>query len=171
MHNEMMGKNSGSMHHCLKSSGLLALRIALAIIFIYSGYQKLFPAHAMTVEMFGKMGFSPAGFWTWLVAIVEFFGGLMILLGVYARYAAVPLAITMIVAIIVVLRGGPVTGSFLPLAMLGGCLAILGVGAGKFRLVKNECHCGHCKMMGKDQPGGCCGGKGMCACQDAQAMK
>lgn len=170
MNNEMATKQGMSAHHCMKATGLLALRITFAIIFIYSGYEKLFPAHAMTVDMFGKMGFSPANFWTWLVGIVEFFGGIMILLGIFTRYAATLLAVTMLVATIVMLRSGPFMGAALPLAMLGGCLALMGTGAGKFRLVKTECHCGACKMMGKDQ-GGCCGGKGACACQDAQMKK
>lgn len=159
-------------HHCLKAAGLLALRIALAIIFIYSGYQKLFVGHDVVAGVFDKLGLIPSGFWAWVVGLVEFFSGIMILFGIFARYASVPLAIIMIVAMVTAHRGGPINGYFLPLALLGGCLAILGAGAGRYRVVKTECHCGMCKnsMMMKDdmmKKDGCCGS----ACMPSMDME
>jgi putative oxidoreductase len=181
MSNESMPEKCQSMmhhhHHCLKAAGLLALRIALAIIFIYSGYQKLFVGHEMVTGLFDKLGLAPAGFWAWVVGIVEFFGGIMILLGIFARYASVPLSIIMIVAMLTAHRGGPFSGYFLPLALLGGCLAILGAGAGRYRIVKTECHCRNCKnsMMMKDDmmmdKGGCEGGACMPGMEKDGMMK
>lgn len=153
----------------MKSGGILALRLVIAFIFVYSGYGKLFPMHDMAVQGFGAMGFPAPAFWVWFVGIVEVVGGLMVALGIFASYAAVPLVITMLVAIFVAHWGGPINGYFTPLALLGGLLSLIGTGAGKYRLVKTECHCKECKMAGKD--GGCCGGNGECACQKEGSKK
>jgi putative oxidoreductase len=155
----------------MKAFGILALRIFLAIIFVYSGYAKLFPNHDMAVAGFGAMGFPMPSFWVWLVGLVELIGGLMIGLGVYARYAAVPLSITMLVAIFVAHWGSPIKDYFLPFAVLGGCLSLMGTGAGCYRLVKTECHCTACKGMEGGKEGGCCGGKGACGCGDNEMKK
>jgi len=160
-------------HEKMKDFGLLALRLALAFIFIYSGYMKLGPSNAMASGMFGKLigPESWGSFWAYFVGGVEFFGGLMLLLGVFASYAAVVLSIVMVVAIFTAHWGGPINGYFLPLAVLGGTLAIMGNGAGCWRLVKTECHCPKCKAMcsseksmGKgEEMDGCCGkGDGCC---------
>lgn len=152
----------------MKSCGLLALRIAIAIIFIYSGYTKL-ANHGMIAGMFGSLGLVPAGFLAWFVGAIELVGGIMILLGVFAGYAALPLAIIMVVAMVTAHRGGPFNGYFLPLSLFGGLLALIGTGAGKYRLVKKECHCKGCNTDGN--AGGCCGGNGECACQKEQPKK
>jgi uncharacterized membrane protein YphA (DoxX/SURF4 family) len=55
----------------MKAVGILALRIMIAVIFVYSGYNKLFPNHAMAVAGFGGMGFPMPAFWVWLVGLVE----------------------------------------------------------------------------------------------------
>jgi len=157
------------VHGKMRDVGLLALRIAVAFVFIYSGYTKLGPNHEMASGMFGKLiGPESAGsFWAYFVGLAEFGGGLMVLLGVFASYAAVWLAIIMVVAIFTVHLGGPVNGYFLTVSLLGSCLALMGSGAGRFRLVKTECHCPKCKEVcstdeaasGKDADG-CCGGGG-----------
>ena len=170
MNEKMCGKNCGT-HPCMKAVGLLGLRITLAIIFIYSGYQKLFVGHEMVTGMFGSLGLVPASFLAWFVGVVEFVGGIMVLLGIFARYTAMPLAIIMVVAMLTAHRGGPINGYFLPLAVLGGCLALMSVGAGQYRLVKTECHCATCKGAGSEKEGSCCGGKGACGCGDKDIKK
>ncbi len=146
-----------SVHGKMKDAGLLALRIAIAFIFIYSGYGKLFTNHAMVSGMFAKLiGPESAGsFWAYFVGAAEFFGGLMVLFGAFASYAAVWLSIIMVVAIFIAHWGGPISGYFMPLAVLGGTLALVGNGAGCWRLVKTECHCPKCKMI-ESPKGGCC---------------
>ena len=158
-----------NVHEKMRCFGLLALRIALAFIFIYSGYGKLGPNHIVASGMFASLiGPESAGsFWAYFVGAAEFFGGLMLLLGVFARYAAIWLSIIMIVGIFTAHLGGPASGYFLSVALLGGTLAIMGSGAGCFRLVKTECHCSKCKTMvvggcckvDKKHEGGCCDGK------------
>lgn len=153
-------------HKAMKNFGILALRISIGVIFIYMGYGKIFTNHEGTVGMMAKaIGPAAAGsFWAYFVGTLELVGGLMVLLGVYATYAAVWLSIIMITAMLTVHAGGKFAGYFLPLAVLGGTLALMGMGAGKYRLVKTECHCPKCKMSEMNNVGGCCGGKELSYC-------
>ncbi len=83
--------------------GLLILRIVLGAVFIAHGYQKLFVLGAGGVAgFFGAIGIPAAAFFAWVVSLVEFFGGIAILVGLVARYAALLLAINMLVALLVV---------------------------------------------------------------------
>lgn len=151
----------GCTHKTAKNVGLLALRIAVGVIFMYMGYLKLGPGHNLATGMFAGMGLPGGGnFWAYFVGTLEFVGGAMVILGAYARYAAAWLAVIMVVAMLTVHRGGPFVGYFLPLSVLGGCLALLGTGAGRYRLLKAECCCKTCKAMYAGQEGGCdgCGG-------------
>ncbi len=141
-------------HSKMKAVGLLGLRLAVGIIFLYMGYSKLGPNHAGTAGMFSGMGL-PGNGTAYLIGLLEFVGGLMVIFGVYAKYAATWLAAIMVVAILTVHRGGPFMGYFLPLSVLGGCLALMGSGAGRYRLVKTQCHCKLCQEGMKE--GGCCG--------------
>ncbi|HLD61254.1 MAG TPA: DoxX family protein [Patescibacteria group bacterium] len=152
-------------HSTLKAAGMLALRIVVGVIFMYMGYSKLGPNHAgAAMMMAGKVGLPGGGdFWAYFVGMFELVGGLMVLLGVYARYAAAWLAVIMVVAMATVHRGGSFAGYFLPLSMLGSALALVGGGAGRWRLVKTECHCKGCRMaMGEVKQGCACGGN--CGC-------
>ncbi|OGH69446.1 MAG: hypothetical protein A2754_03570 [Candidatus Magasanikbacteria bacterium RIFCSPHIGHO2_01_FULL_47_8] len=149
---------SACTHPTLKAVGLLGLRVAIAFIFVMMGYYKLGPNHMGTVAMFAGLKFPMPEFWAYFVGGAELLGGIMVLLGVYVRYAATWLAIVIVVAILSVHRGGPLAGYFLPAAVLGGCLALLGVGAGPWRLVKTQCHCPGCRKPMEGEKGGCCGG-------------
>ncbi len=154
----MMCKHTLRCNPKMDSWGLLALRVVIGIIFIYSGYSKLFGNPLMTVGMFTKMGFPMPAFWAYFVGLAELVGGLMVLLGIYARIAAVWLSITMVVAILAAHLKGPFQGWFLPLSLLGSLLALMGVGSGDFRLVKAECCCPKCRMAAKEN-GQCCDDK------------
>lgn len=120
--------------------GLLALRISVAIIFINAGWTKLHMIDQVAA-MFGNMGVPLAGIMAWVVALVEFLGGIAVLLGVYTKEVSKFLAFTMVVALLLAHRGGPLQAATPALAMLGSTLALAGVGAGKWRLVKNESCC------------------------------
>jgi putative oxidoreductase len=79
------------------------IRFMLAAVFMFHGSQKLFGffdgggLHA-TAAAFGKMGFQMPMASALAAGSAEFFGGLVVLLGVGARIAAIPMAITMFVA-------------------------------------------------------------------------
>ncbi len=151
-----------SFHKTAKSLGLLALRIALAIIFIYMGYNKLGPSHLMASSMMGKViGPESAGsLWAYLVGGLEVVGGIMVLLGVYASVAAVWLAVIMVVAMFTAhAPHSPLPTYFLEVMVLGGALALAGTGAGKWRVLKTECCCKECRTKGAGCAGGCCSDK------------
>jgi putative oxidoreductase len=80
------------------------LRIGLGLILIPHGAQKFFGAFGgmgfeKFVELFDKLGYKPAALWLTLVASTEFFGGILLVLGLFTRLAALALVIFMIVAV------------------------------------------------------------------------
>ncbi|HEY4717299.1 MAG TPA: DoxX family protein [bacterium] len=82
--------------------GLLPLRIAVGIIFIAHGAQKLFPVLgggglAMTIQNFQQYLGIPA-FLTVVVALTEFLGGIALIAGALTRLASLGLFLNMVVA-------------------------------------------------------------------------
>jgi putative oxidoreductase len=81
----------------LKPLAQLMLRLALAIIFIYHGYPKLFTARAQWIAAFPKMGFP--GYFTFISGSLEFFGGCLLAVGLFTRIVALLLAGEMAIAL------------------------------------------------------------------------
>ena len=90
----------------LKTSGeawhTIPLRLAVGSVFIGHGAQKLFGwfgGHGLqaTTEAFSHMGFPPV--MATLAGCGEFFGGLLILLGLFTRLGSLAVAVVMLVAI------------------------------------------------------------------------
>ena len=71
----------------------------VGVVFAHSGWGKLNDLPRMT-QYFRDWGIPAPEFFTPLTAGIEFFGGLLLLVGLLTRFAAVPLMITMVVAII-----------------------------------------------------------------------
>jgi len=59
---------------------MLILRLVLGLIFIAHGWPKIKDLKA-TAQGFQGMGFKPGKFWGTVVAIAEFFGGLLFIAG------------------------------------------------------------------------------------------
>lgn len=78
---------------------LLLLRVGVAYIFIVHGWGKLTGIEG-TAGFFGGLGIPVPVVMAWVVAIVEFFGGILVLLGAYAKIPNLLLAIVMLVAIL-----------------------------------------------------------------------
>ena len=119
----------------LEPLGLLALRVSLGIIFFTHGYPKL--AHLGT----GMQGFfvqhGLPGYFAYISGVLEVFGGMLLVLGLFTRAAALLLAVEMAVAIWKVHSGGgylAVNNYELPLALAASCLALATVGAGMISL-------------------------------------
>src|SRR5499425_27500 len=115
----------------LQPFGLLALRIALGIIFITHGYPKLIRSNVEMQHMFVQHGL-PAQF-VYVAGVIEAFGGLLLALGLFVRPAALLLAIEMSVAIWKVHSSGGILAVHLyefPFALGAACLALATVGAG-----------------------------------------
>lgn len=79
--------------------GLLVLRLALGAAFVVHGYPKLFTAaRAGFAGWLDSIGIRPGKFWALVVGVVEFFGGVALILGVAAQLAALLIAADMLVA-------------------------------------------------------------------------
>lgn len=88
---------------------LLALRLAIGITFIVHGYPKLVPSGPAGFAGFVRsLGFPAPLFFAWVVAIVEFFGGMAMILGFLTRYVGALMAIEMLVTTIRVKMAGGV---------------------------------------------------------------
>ena len=125
-------------------AALMALRVAVAVVFIFQGWGKLNGIENV-IAMFTGLSFPLPALWAYLVAGVEFLGGIAILLGVYTRLAATLLAIIMVVALITVHIGQPLNQAFLAIAMLGATYALRELGSGAWALTKSDCVCDHKK--------------------------
>lgn len=129
-----------------KEYHLLPIRLALGWIFIAHGGQKLFGlwGGAGLQGMAGSlesMGMKPAMLWALLAAGGEFFGGLAVLLGIYARWGAFFIIIVMTVAIALVhgKRGFFMEnhGFEYNVALLGLAFSILFAGSGRFSIKRD----------------------------------
>jgi putative oxidoreductase len=118
-----------------KPLGLLLLRWGLAIIFCYHGYPKLAKAHA-TMQQFVRMGFP--SYFAMVSGILEVFGSLMLVIGLFTRVAALLLAGEMAVVIwrVDLARSGfYALGHYeLPLALGVATFALATVGPGLISL-------------------------------------
>ena len=121
------------------SWAVVPLRLIVGLIFIGHGGQKLFGWFGgygleATANFFQEqLGLAPGMLWAFLAAAGEFFGGLLLLLGLFARLQGAMLAFTMLVAILTAHNSGfflP-TGMEYALALLGGSLVFAISGAGK----------------------------------------
>jgi putative oxidoreductase len=82
------------------SLGPLTIRIALAVIFIYHGYSKVFAGgHAQIAELMASQGAPYPQLLGWLAGCTEFFGGCLLLIGLLSRIWALGLMILMAIAI------------------------------------------------------------------------
>ena len=77
----------------------LAARITVGVVFAQTGWLKLHALPRM-IENFRGWGIPAPEILTPLASGIEFVGGLMLLFGLLTRFAAVPLMIVMVVAIV-----------------------------------------------------------------------
>ncbi len=85
----------------------LPLRVLLGIAFMVHGAPKLFSAagHAGFVGLLQQIGIPAPAFMAWVVGVVEFFGGIALILGLLTAEVAVLLGIEMLVAMLTVHAG------------------------------------------------------------------
>jgi putative oxidoreductase len=83
----------------LQSAFLLLLRLYFGIAFIIAGFSKLQNIHGVA-DFFGSINIPFPVFNAYVVSIVEFVGGICLVLGLGTRLAAIFLGIVMIVAMV-----------------------------------------------------------------------
>ena len=115
----------------LQPFALLVLRFVLGAIMIAHGYHKVFGGFHHHMEMVGSLGLP--SWMAYLSAGTEFFGGIAIVLGLFARFFALAFLIEMAIAIWKVhfKNGliGPIGYEF-PLSLAAMALALMCFGGG-----------------------------------------
>ena len=114
--------------------GAVLLRLVMGVILVMSGYGKL-GNMAGTIGNFTKWGFPIPEATAWFIALLEFFGGIALLLGLFVRYLGALYAIEFIVAALRV--NLPLQGyqaSRLVLMLIAGGAALFFLGGGPFSI-------------------------------------
>lgn len=122
--------------------GLLILRLTVGLVLAAHGAQKLFgwfsgPGLTGLTGGFASMGFRPARLWAWLSAGVEFFGGLLFILGLFSPLGSIGIGSSMLMAITKVHwpKFWSDKGGFeFPLVNLAAAIAVGFTGAGAYAL-------------------------------------
>ena len=115
------------------SIGLAVLRVAVAAVFINHGRQKLFVyGFAGVTGAFTQMGVPFPGIMGPLIGLLEFFGGVALLLGFLTRLLAIGFVLDMLGAILLVQLKKGFSGFELEFLLLGSSLALALAGAGRF---------------------------------------
>ncbi|HLD06328.1 MAG TPA: DoxX family protein [Candidatus Nanoarchaeia archaeon] len=130
----------------MKPFSIFPLRLTLGIMFFIFGIQKFFAFDTMTGYAAG-VGLPLAGAAVIIAALLEIFGGLLIVIGLQARRAALVLALYLVLVILffdLTILGTPLAGladagmiNFLKnLALLGAALTLYLSGPGRWALDK-----------------------------------
>jgi putative oxidoreductase len=116
----------------LKPMALLLLRCALGAIFLYHGYPKLFTEAQRYAGAFPHMGFPP--YFAYIAGVLEFFGGILLIAGLFTRVIAALLTVEMAIAVwrVHLPQGGwaAVANYELPLILAVSAFALVALGAG-----------------------------------------
>jgi putative oxidoreductase len=78
----------------------LLIRLTAGSIFLSEGLQKFITPAATGAGRFAKLGFSNPSFWAYFTGSFEMVCGVLLLIGLLTRIAAIPLLIIMVVAFI-----------------------------------------------------------------------
>jgi putative oxidoreductase len=77
---------------------ILLARLALGVGFAMTGHGKLFGGHANVVELFTNLKIPMPELNAWFVSGLEFFGGILLVMGLGTRIIALMLSFAMLVA-------------------------------------------------------------------------
>lgn len=119
----------------------LIVRLTVGTIMAAHGWQKLVGGPGNFGQFLGQLGVPLPGLMAYVVTLVELLGGVLLILGLLSRLAALLLTINLTVAILLVkvnvgLIAPPEAGAGaeLDLALIAGFLTVLLLGPGKLSL-------------------------------------
>ena len=119
----------------LQPLALLVMRLVLGAVMVAHGYHKVFGGLQHHAHFVASLGLP--GWWGYLSSFAEFFGGILVLLGLFTRIAALAICIDMGVAIWKVHFHNGLTGQGgyeFPLALAALAFALIFLGAGPIAL-------------------------------------
>jgi putative oxidoreductase len=125
-----------------ESLGLLIIRIGVGLGLAVHGFPKISNPE-MWSQIGGSMGmlginFMPS-FWGFCASFTEFFGGIMIAVGIFTRINSALMTFTMIIAALVHIKMGDDYGKYshaLKLAFV--FLGLVFTGSGKYKILKKD---------------------------------
>jgi len=109
------------------------IRLVLGLILIFHGYAKLFGGIEGLTGFIAGVGFPAAALLAWLVALIEFVGGIAILVGFWTRPAALAVAVEFLFILVFFVRdkvGFGVGKAELEILIFATAIALLYTGAG-----------------------------------------
>jgi putative oxidoreductase len=124
----------------------LPIRLILGLGLAYHGFPKLFSAagQASFLSMLQSMGVPAPGLMIWGIGILEFVGGLLLVVGAFVEIVAAVIVVEIIINLAVALiRGGfpqplpgqqPLPGIEISLVYMAGLLALVLGGAGVYSI-------------------------------------
>jgi putative oxidoreductase len=131
---------AGSMRDRLVPLGYAFARVYFALLILPSGYEKVFSDGAARIAAGNilKTGFHPPMFWAWVVAYLEFFGMILLALGLLTRPIAFAFAIELgVIVLMVQMPNGyfwTSRGAEFALVLFLVCVAFVMGGGGRYSL-------------------------------------
>ena len=117
------------------SAGLLWLRVAAGLGIAIHGHGKVFGGYMdKFTSGVAQMGFPAPEFFAWAAALSEFAGGILLILGLGTRFAALSILTTMSVAFFITHGADPFKVKELAFLYWGISGALMLTGAGAFSL-------------------------------------
>lgn len=126
-----MGLQSANASAGSNSAGLLILRLGLGVLCIPHGYDKLVNFATYKTQFLNFLGMGTTVSLV-LSTFAEFFCAIMIMIGLYTRLSAIPLAINFLVATFWASKTGPFGDGEHTALYAVGFLALIFTGAGRF---------------------------------------
>ena len=130
----MLAKAYSNVCQACAPWGLVVLRIVLGAILINHGYVKLFGESAGLLAFFESTVLPMPGFMLLLAGAIEFFGGILLVLGLWSRLVGLIVALEFLVVVLFIKLSQGFTALEFELLILAVAFAISSLGSGAFSL-------------------------------------